>query len=96
MVMRLAAARGALRPLQQSAARLYLKHYRPARPLDMNEVVYYEAYRCLRSLVWAAENRILRSRGVTSRTSPWDAPGISAALASRFQEISGVPVTLPA
>jgi aminoglycoside phosphotransferase (APT) family kinase protein len=80
--------------LRRSTAKRYLRHYQKARPLDMDAVRYYEAYRCLQSLVWAAENRIVRAKQPEVRPVPWDAAEVSGGLVTRFQEISGVSVSL--
>ena len=80
--------------MRRSTAKRYLSHYQKVRPLDMDAVRYYEAYRCLQSLVWAAENRIVRTTQPGVRPVPWDAPKVSGGLVARFQEISGVSVSL--
>ena len=95
MILGLAAGTGGgglASALRRSTAKRYLGHYQKARPLDMDAVRYYEAYRCLQSLVWAAENRIVRTKQPGVRPSPWDAPEVAAALGARFREISGVSV----
>jgi aminoglycoside phosphotransferase (APT) family kinase protein len=79
--------------LRRSTAKRYLSHYQKVRPLEMDAVRYYEAYRCLQSLVWAAENRIVRTKQPEVRPVPWDAPEVSGGLVTRFQEISGVSVS---
>ncbi len=80
--------------LRRSTAKRYLSHYQKVRPLDMDAVRYYEAYRCLQSLLWTAENRIARAKQPGVRPSPWDAPEVSGALEARFRELSGVSVSL--
>ena len=89
-----AAGGGLASALRGSTAKRYLSHYQKVRPLDMDAVRYYEAYRCLQSLLWAAENRIVRAKQPEVRPSPWDAPEVAGGLAARFQEISGARVSL--
>jgi aminoglycoside phosphotransferase (APT) family kinase protein len=91
-----AASRGSVAAaLARSTAKRYLSHYMKQRPLDMDTVRYYEAYRCLQSLLFAAENRIVRRTRPEVRPSPWDPPAVAGALAARFRETSGVTVSLP-
>jgi len=89
-----AAEGGIASALRGSTAKRYLSQYQKVRPLDMDAVRYYEAYRCLQSLLWAAENRIVRAKQPEVRPSPWDAPEVAGVLAARFQEISRVGVSL--
>ena len=80
--------------LRRSTAKRYLGHYQKVRSLDMDAVRYYEAYRCLQSLVWAGENRIVRTKQPEVRPVPWDSPEVSGGLTARFAEISGAEVSL--
>jgi aminoglycoside phosphotransferase (APT) family kinase protein len=83
---------GMIRVFQRHVlARRYLRRCRALRPLDDARVRYYEAFRCLRALVWAAEQR---EPGAVARETPWSSPKVSQRLARHFRDVSGVVVAV--
>jgi aminoglycoside phosphotransferase (APT) family kinase protein len=81
--------------LSRSLARRYYAAYRRLRPVDAGAVRYYEALRCLASLVWAGEHRAGAGRGVDLGPNPWAAPRESKRLIKHFRSISSVELSLP-
>jgi aminoglycoside phosphotransferase (APT) family kinase protein len=81
--------------LARSLARRYYAAYRNLRAGDEGAVRYYEALRCLQSLVWAGEHRVAVARGDDRGPNPWAAPRESKRLISHFRSISGVTIALP-
>jgi hypothetical protein len=62
--------------------RRFYARYRSQRPADAAHVRYYEAYRCLRSLLWSVELR------AGDNPDPWD----TRRLAAHFRRITGVDI----
>lgn len=81
--------------MTRNLARRYYAGYRALRAVDDDAVRYYEALRCLQSLVWAGEHRAAVARGETPGPNPWAAPRESKRLQSHFRSISGATITLP-
>ncbi len=77
-------------------ARRYHNAYRKLRPIDEGRVRYYEAVRCLASLVWAGEHRVAASTGMDLGPNPWSASRESKRLINHFYNVSGIRVALSA
>jgi aminoglycoside phosphotransferase (APT) family kinase protein len=71
-------------------SRRYYRRYLGIRRLEDERVAYYEAYRCLRALVWAGEAALNESM----RRVPWSAPEVSKRLAAHFRLRTGVSVSI--
>jgi aminoglycoside phosphotransferase (APT) family kinase protein len=81
--------------MTRNLARRYYATYRKLRTVDDAAARYYEALRCLQSLVWAGEHRVAVARGDDPGPNPWSAPRESNRLISHFRSISGVTISLP-
>jgi aminoglycoside phosphotransferase (APT) family kinase protein len=73
----------------------YSDSYRMLRPVDEGAVTYYEALRCLQSLVWAGEHRAAAARGVDLGPNPWTGKRESTRLIAHFRKITGLALSLP-
>jgi aminoglycoside phosphotransferase (APT) family kinase protein len=84
-----------VRPL---LARRYYDAYRRHRGVDPNAVRYYEAMRCPTELVLVGERRLADAGLIEPRAGPnvWGAPRPRNRLMSRFREITGIALALPA
>ena len=79
-------------------ARRYYDAYRRHRGVDPNAVRYYEAMRCPTELVVVGERRLADAGLIEPRSGPnlWGASRPRNRLMSRFREITGIALTLPA
>lgn len=81
--------------LTRNLARRYYGAYRKLRAVDASAVRYYEALRCLHSLVWAGEHRAAAANGLDLGPNPWAADRESSRLVSHFRRITGRTLQLP-
>jgi aminoglycoside phosphotransferase (APT) family kinase protein len=78
----------------RSVMRRYTAAYRKTRPLNMDAVRYYEALRCLQSLVWAGEAQRALAAGVDPGPVPWLGRA-QRRLLSQLRSVTGLRLTLP-
>ena len=89
-----------LRPLVRGArsliTRWYVAGYRAARPLDMEQVRYFEVVRLLQFLCEAGEHIEAIAAGATPPfDSPFVPPEVRGGVIRRLRAFTGVPVSLP-
>ncbi len=79
-------------------ARRYYEAYRRHRAVNEEAMRYYQAMRCVTELVWVGERRLADAGLIETRSgpNPWGAARPRNALMSRFREITGIALTLPA
>lgn len=79
----------------RNLARRYYAAYKKLRPVDDSRVRYYEAVRCLASLVWASEHRLEAQAGVDLGPHPWAGKRESGRLIGHFRKITGITLEVP-
>jgi hypothetical protein len=93
---------GPIRPVARAFQRWLVRRYAvalgPAWEFSPERVRYYEAWRCFRALLGAAETWKACAPGETfpMRPDPWCLPEIAAEVAREFRARTGVAIDLPA
>jgi len=80
-----------LAPLRRVLVRRYSQAYLRQRPVDVDNVRYFEALRCLIELSWVGERR---AAGAGTYRNPWGSSRSTGKLISHFRQVTGVTPAL--
>jgi aminoglycoside phosphotransferase (APT) family kinase protein len=86
-----------VRVVRRWIVRRYLEAYAAIRPIDLEEVRYFEAFRLFDFACEAGEQMLAEAGMIDSNMqSPFSAPHVRDGVVRRLRQLTGTPVSLPA